>query len=211
MEQNIDHLGEKIRLLNIRLRNHDSHLAALKIISGELRNLNFTLTQDASMSPLKRGNHHAFGKIKDTHLFAHGVAEESGEDFAEPSHRRLLQSLGCPPLHDSNLHTIQDTLDSLVYDKIQKAKQGSNLDTTIDLLLAPHLDTASSTTQLILDAVLADTPYQTTHLLDERLRRRVSKLETEVNKTGSGMEKLGLDQLIMSSEGRDNFVNRWDV
>jgi hypothetical protein len=107
---------------------------------------------------------------------------------------------------------MQDTLDNLVYDKSQEAKQAANnLDTTIDLILASHLDAASCTTQLILDAVLEDTPYQTTRLLDERLRLRVAKLETEVNKIGSGMENLGLDQLSRSSEAREAFVNRWDV
>jgi hypothetical protein len=212
VEENIDNLGKKICLLNKRLCHHDSHLEALNIISRELRNLNLTMTQDASMSPLKKGNHHLSDISKDTDLSEHGVAEENGEDFTEPSHRRLLRSLGCPPLQDSNMHSMQDTLDNLVYDMSQKAKQAANnLDTTIDLILASHLDAASCTTQLILDAVLEDTPYQTTHLLDERLRLRVAKLETEVNKIGSGMENLGLDQLNRSSEARDAFVNRWDV
>jgi hypothetical protein len=214
VDETIKYLRERIHRFILRLRHHDSHFEALKILQAELRNLNLTTNQDTSMSPPKKGSHPARSSSKTANKdsLEHSMAAQAGEDVAEPNYRRLLRTLGCAPLHDSNLHTIQDTLDSLVSDRNEKAKQSSkNLDAAVDQLLASHVDTASCTTQLIIDGLLEDTAYQNVHLLDERLRLRISTLAAEASKIGSGMEALELDKVSMPCKEREAFVNRWDV
>ena len=207
------HVGEKIQCFIVRLRHHDSYLKALKTLQVELMKLSLTTNQDSSIYPQK-GDHTGNSpyEIASKDLLDHSMAAQAEEDMAEPSHRRLLRILGCPPLHDSNLQSVQDMLDSLASNRSEKAKQGSkNLDAAIDQLLGSHVDTASCTTQLIADGLLEDTPYKNLHLLDERLRVRISKLETEASQTGSGIEELELDKLGMPSKEREDFVNRWDI
>lgn len=213
-DANIKHLREKIHQLVLRLRHHGSHLEALKILRAELRKLSLATNQDTSMSPPKRGNHMAHSPYKTANKDSteHSMAIQARENVVEPSHRRLLRNLGCPPLHDSNQHTIQDKLDSLASDRSEKVKEGSkNLDAAIDLLLASHVEDASCTTRLIVGGLLEDTAYQSVHLLDERLRLRISTLETEASKIGSRMEELELDELSMPCKEREAFVSRWDT
>lgn len=212
MDAHLEHLEEKIRQYIVRLRHHASHLEALEFISEHLERLSSASPPDASTPHLKKGNHHSPRKTADTGSFKDSIAEQSEVDLAEPSHRQLLGALGCPPLHDSNLHTIQDTLDSLAGERSQTSKKVSkNWEDIIDILLESYLNNARCTTEPLLEVMLQHTPYRNVKLLDEQLRLRISALEVEVNEIGWGMEALRLDKLSMPSKERNEFVNRWDV
>ena len=211
MDQHLYHLEKKTRQLTTRLRLHDSHLQTLNIISGELKNLSMTTKQETPIPPLKEGNHQPSSKPANTNSVQHNAAEQAGGDSFDSSHRQLFQTLGCPPPHDSTLHSVQDALDSLLCHQNQEAKKmckksGDN----ISSVLASYLNSTSCATRLLVDALLQDTPYQSVHLLDERLRSRISKLEMEVNQIGTGMEVLRLDKLSMPCKERDEFIKRWD-
>lgn len=205
------HLEEKARQLTTRLCLHDCHLESLKLITHEIRKISMTPKQEALIIPLSKESHRSSFRTVNKDELEHTVTEEDGNDSIECSHRQLLKNLGYPAQYNSTYRSIQDMLDDFIGDRSGQVKQLSKyVDDMINLSLTPCLDSTFHSTQLILEGLLQDSPYQSVHLLNERLRSRISNLEMEVNKIGSNMEALQLDQLSMPCKERDNFVNQWD-
>lgn len=149
-------------------------------------------------------------KLIPAHNIASTEEEESPEHLTHGSHRQLLQILGVPPLGSSNWREIQSTLDTIISDREQKAKEGVQaLNQAIDSSLSTYLSDATCTNSLLVEGLLEDTEFHTIELLNPHLTSRKSKLVMEIDKIGSDMAGLDMDKQHMASKKQKDFVEQW--
>lgn len=111
---------------------------------------------------------------------------------------------------NSNWHEIQTTLDTVISDREQKAKEGLQaLNQSIDSLLSTHLNDSACTNSLLVGGLLQDAEFHAVELLDPHLQSRKSKLEMEIDKVGLDMAGLDMDKQHMASEKQEDFVKQW--
>lgn len=105
---------------------------------------------------------------------------------------------------------IQSTLDAVLSDREQKAKDGVQaLNQAIDLLLSTYLDDAACTNSLLMGGLLEDAEYHAIELLNPYLKSRTWKLGLEIDTIGLDMAGLDMDKQHMASEKQEDFVKRW--
>lgn len=210
-------IQDKIDNIFLQLQTHDSHCLALGIIMNECSKLGLEKSTNSSRSRMKRTpslidkDNHVHQKRPQNDLDT-GKLTDIEDDVTQQSHRQLLQVLGCPLFEDSNSHSIQDLLNRTASTRVQNARMGVfKMHTAIDSLLDTNLESASIINQIIVDRVLEDSKWQEVHLMDEHLKSRIAKLETETGRIGSAMENLDFDKLRVVSKNCQDFVNRWNT
>ena len=213
----MDHLQKKIDHMFLQLQTHASHYVALGTIIDELNKMELETNTDSSRFPQQRVLSYADDNSslhERSHRDGFTLNERTGieEDLTEQSHRELLQILGCPLSEDVNLNSIKDLLEHTAYTRQQNARLGSlKLNKAIELSLNSTLDAFSITNQIVVDSVFEDTKWKEVQFLDDDLRSRMVELENEIERIGSVMGGLDLDQLDLANKASQQFVNTWKV
>lgn len=209
------HLQEKATRFVTRLLVHDTHLAALDELLNEIETVHpgaysNTLTFQSSAGTSNLENT-AFSKptaAKDHDL---ALKEDNPEDSADMAHRHLLHLLGVAPLQSTSLPTLQGALDSVIYDRERKIKEGlQNLNVATDLAIGTHLNNASHTNSLLLGGLLQDTNFHNIELFDPNLKLRASNLKKDIDEIRSDMANLDMEGIHLASSKREIFVNKWN-
>lgn len=209
------HLEEKAARFVTRLLVHDTHLAALDELLDEVETVHPgghsnipTFESSDGTSDLE-----IIASSKPAGATDHDLApkQDNPEDSADMAHRQLLHLLGVAPLHSTSLPTLQGALDSVIYDRERKTKEGlRNLNIATDLALGTHLNNASRTNSLLLGGLLEDTAFQNIELFDPNLKLRASNLKKAIDEIRSDMAGLDMEEIHLASSKREIFVNKWN-
>lgn len=198
-----------------RAQIHGSHVAAVIVVSSHLDALKKvgTVSSVASMDAAAPGT---ADKTAQQHITSISMASEGhaydSEISSEKGVHRLLHILGIPPLDITESRDIQETLDVAASNRLQRIGNGSSrLESTIDSVLASHLNESFSAQQLLLDSLLADTTHRTVQMFNEETRSRIKALELSVGTIGAGMANLNLENLHVANKEREQFVKTWDL
>lgn len=204
------HLQEKAAHSITRLLTHDSHLALLNTIVNEVETIYLKESRGLTASSPAAEQQSSPSKPVPVNRIASAEGEEGPEHPTHGSHRQLLQIFGVPPLGKSNRLEIQTTLNAVVSEREQKAKEGVQaLNQAIDSSLSTFLNDASCTNSLLVGGLLEDAEFHAVELLNPHLQSRKSRLEKEIDKIGLDMAGLDLDQQHMANQKQEDFVKRW--
>jgi len=194
--------------VKMRAQIHASHRAALDTIAGNLHGLRVSMHQTRTSASDRVGN--PTSRLTAPHKFE---AEFDGASLEAPSnfdHRRLLSDLGIPSLDELRNKDIGDVLDLTVSEKERKTRGISlSVEKSLDHTLTSYLKDSFCTQQILVDALLADTAYNTVGMFDPELRSEINTLEADIGKLGSDMADLDLEKLKTASKERELFVNQW--
>lgn len=186
----------------MRAEIHASHCAALDAVVNHLHEPQISTPQTRSLANNKIGN-----------PSFHSKSTSKEASLKIPSNfdtRRLLSTLGIPPLDDLKPKDIEDILDLTASDRERKRRDGSSsVERSINEVLTSCLNDSSLTQQTIVDTLLADTAYHTVEMFDPELRSQLNTLQADIGKLGAEMVDLDLGKLNMSNQERDRFVNQW--
>lgn len=209
------HLQEKAARFITRLLVHDTHLAALDELLNAVETVHpgaYTNTQtfqsSAGTPSLKNIASSKLAAAKDHDL---AFKEDDPQDSADMSPIQLLHLLGVAPLDNTSLSTIQEALDSVIFDRKRKVSEGlRTLYKATDSALNTHLDNASHTNSLLLGGLLEDTKFHNVELFDHNLKVRASNLKKDIDGIRSDMAELDTGDIHLASSKREIFVNKWN-
>lgn len=213
------YLQEKMLDTLLQLQAHHSHFRALNLIANELSklrlgesNVSFNSSKIASSQVYDHGVLHEKSLQNDLHSnqFTENDDNAAEQNQAEPSHRELLQILGCPLPNNSDLNGIQDFLDSVAYtrakdNRMRLAESNRAMLSSLNL----NLDAASICNDIMIDGLFKDTKWHEFEPVESQLKSRIAELDAEIGKVGSAMENLDLEKLQVVSAEAQNFVNNW--
>ena len=186
----------------MRVEIHASHCAALDAVVNHLHDLQTSTPQIRSLANARIGNPSSHFELRSR--------EASLQSSSNLDPRRLLGVLGVPPLDNLKPVDIEDILDLTASDKERKTSDASSsVERSINKVLTLYLNGSFSTQQTVVDALLADTAYQTVEMFDPELRSQINALEADIGKLGAEMVDFDLGKLEMLSQERDRFVNQW--
>lgn len=194
--------------MKMRARTHASHRAALDTIAGNLHGLRVSMHQSRDSANDRVGNPTSRLTAPDNYEPEFDIAS-----LAAPSnldHRRLLSDLGIPALDGLRNKDIGDILNLTVSEKDRKTRGISlSVEKSLDSTLTSYLNDSFCTQQMLVDALLADTAYNTVEMFDPELRSEINALEADIGKLGSDMADLDLEKLKTASKERELFINQW--
>lgn len=203
----------------LQLQAHHSHFRALNVIANELsktclveNNISLNSSKIASSQVYNHGVLHEGFLQNDLHFNKITENDDNATEQyqAEPSHRKLLQSLGCPLSSNSNLNDIQDFLDSATCTRAKDTRMRlaeSNRAMITSLHLS--LDAASTCNNIMIDGLFKDTKWHEFEPVDNQLKSRIAELDADIGKVASAMGNLDLEKLQVTNVEAQNFVNNW--
>lgn len=210
----MSHLQEKAAQSITRLLTHDSHLALLNTVVNEVETLYPERNQSTLTVLSPAAGQDSPRILPSTSIPINNIASTEGQEcpkhLTHGSHRQLLQTLGVPPLGNSNWVETQSTLDTVISNGQHKTNEAVRaLNQAIDLSLLTNLNDATSTNSLLMEGLLEDAEFHSIDLLNPHLTSRKSKLSMEIDKIGSDMRGLDMDKEHLASKKQEDFVKQW--
>lgn len=123
---------------------------------------------------------------------------------------RLLNKLGVS-LQIAGVHKLDESLDLVDEAKNKTSKIAHSVQSSINTTLSSHISDTSSVQQLLIDALFADTAYQTIQMADHELNSQRTSLESTVGSIGSCLANIGMDAVRQNSVERSAFLDRWSM
>jgi hypothetical protein len=125
--------------------------------------------------------------------------------------QQLLRNLGISlPAEQHNDHAIAVSLQEALVDRMTKLNiHAKGFQETSETSVATHLQDAQQTLHLLMQSLLAETPYKTIRLLDSELEDAMAKLESRVDDIKTGMGNIDLEKLRVRNTKKEALVERW--
>ncbi|KAL9044767.1 MAG: hypothetical protein Q9214_002114 [Letrouitia sp. 1 TL-2023] len=193
------HLSKTAHCILQSLEAFNAHRRTIEQISAELTKLESKSARQKVQSPSK----HTREK--------HNLGERMiVPEAATTEVQRLLDTYGLSQSDLSDISQLESTLNAVVRDRERKMTDSlQHMDDCVTRSITAHLNEASQTQRLLLDAVLADSSGHHIEFFDMGLSRRLRQLETEIEDLGPELANLDLDRLEQQKKDRDAFVTRW--
>jgi len=124
---------------------------------------------------------------------------------------RLLNKLGVSS-QIAGVYKLDESLGLVVDEAKNKTSEiAHSVQSSINTTLSSHISDTSSVQQLLIDALFADTTYQTIQMADKELNSRRTSLESTVGRIGSCLANMSMDAVRHTSMERSAFVDRWSM